>query len=84
MSMIKTAISLSDVIYNEMNVLARQMHVPRSQLFALAAEEFLHRHKKQDLVRQINQALSDQAELDDKKRMLAIKKKHRQLIEGQW
>ena len=40
MAMIKTAISLNDIIYEEINALAKRLRVPRSQLFALAAENF--------------------------------------------
>jgi metal-responsive CopG/Arc/MetJ family transcriptional regulator len=82
--MIKTAISLSDHIYEEMNVLARRLDVPRSQLFALAAEEFLQRHKNKDLLRKINESLSNQSDREDKIRLTVTKQKHRQLIEGQW
>jgi metal-responsive CopG/Arc/MetJ family transcriptional regulator len=84
MTMIKTAISLSDIIYEEMNALARRLDIPRSQLFALAAEEFLQRHKNKDMVRKINEALNNQLNREDKKRMSVVKRKHRQLVEGQW
>lgn len=82
--MIKTAISLNDDIYKEMDMLAKQLDVPRSQLFALAAEEFLHRHKSKDLKRKINEALSYRSEEEDAKRLTATKRKYRDLIEEQW
>jgi len=84
MAMIKTAISLSDIIYEEMNALARRLHVPRSQLFALAAEEFLQRHKNKDLVQKINEALSNQSKREDKKWLIAAKRKHRQIMDDKW
>jgi len=84
MATIKTAISLSDFIYEEMNSLARRLHVPRSQLFALAAEEFLQRHKNKDMVRRINEALNNQSSREDKQWLMAAKRKHRQILDDQW
>ena len=84
MAMIKTAISLSEIIYEEMNALAQRLHIPRSQLFALAAEEFLQRHKNKDLVRKINEALSNQSSREDKQWLRAAKRKHRQIMDDKW
>ncbi len=84
MAMIKTAISLSDLIYEEMDALAQRLHVPRSHLFALAAEEFLQRHKNKDLIRKINEALSNQSRREDKQWLLAAKRKHRQIMDDKW
>ena len=84
MAMIKTAISLSEIIYEEMNTLAQRLHVPRSQLFALAAEEFLQRHKNKNLVKKINEALSNQSSREDKQWLKAAKQKHRQIVDDQW
>lgn len=82
--MIKTAISLNDIIYEEINALAKRLRVPRSQLFALAAEEFLQRYKKKDLVQKINEALTNQSNRQDKQWLKAAKQKHRQIVDDQW
>lgn len=72
--MIKTAISLSDLIYREMDSLARQLRVPRSRLFALAAEEFLQRHRKKELIKKINATVNERNKNEDDKYLLAIKR----------
>jgi metal-responsive CopG/Arc/MetJ family transcriptional regulator len=84
MTMIKTAISLSDNIYEQMNSLAKQLDVPRSRLFAIAAEEFLQRYKKKDLIRKINEAVDNRCREEDKQWLAFAKQKRRQIIDKQW
>jgi metal-responsive CopG/Arc/MetJ family transcriptional regulator len=40
----KTAISLSDTLYEKAEQTASYMGIPRSQLFAMALEEFISKH----------------------------------------
>jgi len=80
----KTAISLNKTIYQEMAALARRLDIPRSRLFAMAAEEFLQRHKKKDMQRRINGVVSGALSREDTKTLAAAKRKYKQLVEGQW
>ena len=47
----------------------------------VAAEEFLQRHKSKDLVRKINEALSNQSSREDKQWLTAAKRKHQQIMD---
>jgi len=59
MANIKTAISIEKPIFEQMNVLAKDLNISRSRLFALAAQEFIERHKNIELLQLLNQAYDD-------------------------
>jgi predicted DNA-binding protein len=50
----KTAISMSDELYEHAEVLAESLGIPRSQLYARALEEYLERHQPDLLTKQLN------------------------------
>lgn len=84
MATIKTAISLQDSLFEQVEDLARDMNVSRSQLVALALEEFVHRHQNQQLLESINRAYESTAEPDDLERTSARRQHHRRMVEGEW
>ena len=51
----KTAISLSDALYEKAEETASYMGIPRSKLFALALEEYISRHNGKMITEKINQ-----------------------------
>lgn len=84
MEYIKTAISIQKPLFEEAEILARQMKVPRSRLFVMALEEFIKRQQNREFLAQINAAYADepsQAELAVRERSL---KAYRESIEDEW
>ena len=57
----KTAISLPDALYLEAEKAAKSRGIPRSQLFALALEEFISHHNKQHITDQLNKVYKNAA-----------------------
>ena len=51
----KTAISLPDALYEDVEQTARAMGIPRSQLFARAVSEFIKRHKREEITQRLNE-----------------------------
>ena len=51
----KTAISLSDALYEKAEETASYMGIPRSKLFAMALEEFIARHNGKMITEKINE-----------------------------
>jgi metal-responsive CopG/Arc/MetJ family transcriptional regulator len=62
----KTAISLPDTLYEKAEQTASYMGIPRSQLFAMALEEFISRHNGNMITEKINEVYGkiDQAEFE--------------------
>ncbi|GHT98924.1 hypothetical protein FACS1894142_5870 [Spirochaetia bacterium] len=62
----KTAISLSNVLYEKAEETASYMGIPRSKLFAIALEEFIIRHNGNMIIEKINEVYEkiDQTEFE--------------------
>ena len=86
MAHVKTAISLDKSLYTQLEELAQQMSIPRSQLFAIALQEFIKRHQNRHLLEQINQAYSDPPDVTEQANLTHMKHKQRQRMEaeGRW
>ena len=84
MATIKTAISLQDSLFEQVEDLARDLKVSRSQLVALALEEFVHRHQNQQLLESINRAYDTDASADDLASTSVRRQHHRRMVEGEW
>ena len=83
MPTVKTAISIRESLMQEVGAVAREMNVPRSQLFAMAVEEYIQRHRNRQILEQINQAHTDEPQPAERNLMSKMKRVHRRLVEGQ-
>lgn len=59
MSAVKTAISIDRVLFEAVEELAKRRKVPRSRLFAEAAQELVRKDRNQRLLEQINASCGD-------------------------
>ena len=84
MGVVKTAISIEKPLFEEMETLAEEMEVSRSYLFALAAREFVQRHKSQKLLDAINLAYGGSPDAAEEKLPTPIRSSHREAVKGQW
>lgn len=50
----KTAISIPDDVFDAADDLAAELGVSRSELYARAVEEYVAKHRQQDITRQLN------------------------------
>ncbi len=79
---VKTAISIEKPVFEQMDVLAKKMHVSRSRLFAIAAREFLQRHNNMALLKQINEAYKDAS--DPESMVTRMHSNHYGMVKDQW
>ena len=83
MTTIKTAISLQENLFTQMEELATRLDVSRSQIIALALEAFIERDYNQRLLEALNQAYAEQDD-DVEPRSQGRRLQHRKLVEGEW
>lgn len=62
---VKTAISLQEDLFKEVNMLASELHVSRSKLFVMAVQDFIKKEESKNLLSQINNAFSDSPNKDE-------------------
>jgi len=79
---IKTAISIEKPIFEQMNILAKNLNVSRSRLFAMAAREFIQRHNNMELLNLINEAYEDSSETEPMVTMMHLN--HYKMVKDQW
>jgi predicted transcriptional regulator len=61
----KTAISIPDALFDELQDTAKKQHRSRSELFAVAVKEYLERIKSQSLLAALDEAHSEPEESQD-------------------
>lgn len=78
---VKTAISLEENLFDQVNQLASDLHVSRSKLFALAVKDYLKKQESKKLLAQLNAAYSDSPSEEEKAISKAMHKKQRKIVE---
>ena len=78
---IKTAISMQEELFKEVNKLAGELHVSRSRLFVMAVQDFIEKKKSHNLLSQINNAFNDHQDFEEIKIQSKMRKKQAQKLE---
>ncbi len=84
MSTVKTAISIDKPLFEKINNLADEMNTSRSRVFALAAEEFIQRHKNKELLNAINSVYDDVRDESESTLKSMMRSRHRNMVQDQW
>ncbi len=85
MSQVKTAISVEEGIFKQLNAFAHKIHVSRSKLFEIAAKEWLKAEQRKRLIGRINKAVEkDHLDAEDKRQAGFMRAQHRKLVDGAW
>ena len=84
MTNVKTAISLQKSLFEQVEVLADEMKVPRSRVFALAVEDFVRRHQNRKLLERINATYAEAPDPAEQILRRRMHRSHRKIIEGEW
>ena len=80
---VKTAISIEEPIFDQVNDLAKSLNISRSRLFVMAAQEFIQRHTNMELLQAINDAYDDLHDVDTRI-VHKIRPRHLKMIKDQW
>lgn len=81
MGITKTAISIEQSLFDEVGALAKELVIPRSQLFALAIKDYLKTYRNKQMLAQLNRAYADQA---DDPIIQKTRSSHRKQVMGEW
>ena len=84
MAIIKTAISLDQELFTQIDELAQSLKVSRSRVFTLAAEDFVRRRRNAQVTQQLNEACSDEAQEEDLETVRQMRSTHRRLADAEW
>lgn len=84
MANIKTAISIPESLFEQVDMLAQHAQISRSRLFVLAVEEFIRRHENQELLEAINRAYDDLSSPEEQAYRQRMRQKHREMVKGRW
>jgi metal-responsive CopG/Arc/MetJ family transcriptional regulator len=84
MATIKTAISIDRSLFEELGDLSHELNISRSRIFALAAAEFVQRHKNLKLLEAINAAYDDFPDEKESSINTVMRSKHLKMVKEQW
>ena len=84
MANVKTAISLQQALFEQVDALAQELQISRSRLFVLAVEAFIQRHQNRQLLEAINEAYGDLPDTEEQALRDRMRQQHRRMVEGQW
>lgn len=71
---VKTAVSLPEELFAEVDRLAKEMGVPRSRVFVMALESFLERKRNQALLEALNQVYAEDLTEEEQRQLTALKR----------
>jgi metal-responsive CopG/Arc/MetJ family transcriptional regulator len=84
MANIKTAISIDKPLFEQVDDLAHELKTSRSRIFAIAAKEFIQRHKNLKLLKAINAAYDDFPDVKEASLKSAMRSRHLKMVKDQW
>ena len=84
MASVKTAISIQESLFDQVNDLAEELQIPRSQLFTQAVEEFIKRHENRRIFEALNKVYAAAPDPAEEALQEGMRRQQRQLVEGQW
>jgi metal-responsive CopG/Arc/MetJ family transcriptional regulator len=83
MANVKTAISLQQSLFEQVDALAQEVQISRSRVFVLAVEAFIQRYQNRQLLAAINEAYDDLPDPEEQSLRDRMRQQHRLMVEGQ-
>ncbi|MBC8509811.1 MAG: hypothetical protein ISR58_05735 [Anaerolineales bacterium] len=84
MTSIKTAISIREPLFKQVEALASELNISRSKVFVLAVEEFIKKYQNRQLLEEINRAYDDIPDTAEQLYLGKVRRQQRKLVEGEW
>lgn len=77
---VKTAISLEENLFNQVNQLANDLQVSRSKIFTLAVKDYLKKQESKKILAQLNAAYGDSPGKEEDVISKAMQKKQHKIV----
>jgi len=84
MATVKTAISMPERLFEDLEAAAKEMQLSRSQVFAQAVKEFLRERENRRILEQLNQVYAEGPDEEEQQYLERMKARYRRIIEGEW
>jgi metal-responsive CopG/Arc/MetJ family transcriptional regulator len=84
MAIVKTAISLQESLFEQIEAVVEEMQISRSRFFALAAESFIQQHENQKLLIELNAAYDDVLDAEEQELLRQMRHKQFELVADEW
>ena len=81
MATIKTAISMPERLFHELEATAEEMQLSRSKVIALAVNEFLRERENRRILEQLNRVYGEEPDEEGRNLAQAMKTRLRRLME---
>ncbi len=81
---IKTAISIEESLYRQVEKVAEEMNVSRSHVFAAAVQAYLRQRQNRMLLDNLNAAYSEPPSAEEKRARRGWRRRHRRKVAGEW
>ena len=78
---VKTAISMQEELFEQVNKLAEELRISRSKLFVIAVQDFIKKNENHDFLAQINKAFADYPDSNELQVQSSMKKKQAKTLE---
>ena len=83
MSGVRTAISIEEELFKEINKMAKHMKISRSRLISEAVRDYLKKQENIALLSKLNEVYSDDSLDEERRHMQLMRKHHRKLVESE-
>ena len=80
MAGVKTAISLDEELFDQVNALADRMNVSRSRVCTLALRDYLKKQENVSLLARLNEVYADGSDTEERTIARTMKAKHRSVV----
>jgi metal-responsive CopG/Arc/MetJ family transcriptional regulator len=82
MATVKTAISIDEDLFAQVDSAASEMAISRSRLIAISLQEYFRRRESRRLLEEINRTYTDEAQQEDLELARALQSSQRRIAEG--
>ena len=84
MAYVKTAVSLPESLFEQVEALARELKIPRSRVLALGVKELVRHRDNKKMLAAINKAYQTPETAEDRAVRKSLIRGYSKLVEGQW